>query len=114
MAKSIPTLSSASRKAVDSILNQQGSAKSWTGKAHAFGLCKLAEYCGIGEVPSRDASMDDAAFAKLAEDTAKASRAEYAKEIMENGWLYASNLKKILEAMALIPSKEESLEEYNN
>jgi hypothetical protein len=113
MAKTIPTLSAASRKAVDSILSQQGAAKSWTGKAHAFGIAKLAEYCGIGENPPQG-DMDEAAYYKAIEANVKAARAEFAKELIENGWLYASNLKKVLEAMELIPSKAESLEEYNN
>ena len=113
MAKSIPTLSAASRKAVNSILIQQAGTKQWDAKAHAFGLARLAEYCGIGEVPDRG-TLSDEEYAKLVADTAKASRKEYANEILENGWAYASNLKKVLEGMGLIPAKDEVLSEYDN
>lgn len=95
----IKALSENSSKAVNRVLSQQGEAKRWNGTAHAAALGYLAEEYFSGKAKHGTSGTE--------------KRKGFFDELnTEVGWLYASNMKKRLEDLKLIPKVAGTNSEY--
>jgi hypothetical protein len=96
--KIITAFSPASKKAVEHILNQQKQGKFWDGKAHAAALGTLA-FSFISDKEKQD-------------KTGESGKKGLVQELNVEPWLYASNMKKRLEELNMIPSQAVDTGDY--
>lgn len=94
----IKAIGAVSKAAIDKVLKQQGEQKFWNGKAHAAALGYLAENYLISEVKHELSGVT--------------SRKGFVQELNGEPWLYASNMKKRLEELKLIPANSVETSEY--
>lgn len=100
MPEKVHSFPPASLRAIEKVLNLQKNAKHWNAASHAAALGFLAEELFTAK------ELENAKGERTVPADVKARRIAFHSELIaEQGWLYTSNMKKLLAASGKIPNE---------